>query len=386
MSRVQSAEPMVGTLGARWQKLRAEQPRLRARDAAQELGVSEAEFVAAHCAGEAKRLMPDWAAFFAGLPALGRVMALTRNESCVHERKGVYEPATFMAHAGLVLGPDIDLRIFPQHWAHLYAVTDQGASPARMSFQIFDRFGGALHKIYALEETRPDAWAHLTKSMTAIGHTDLSIDPSPPTPSRPGAVADRAALQADWERLKDVHDFPAMLKRHETEPLPAMEAMLGAFTERLPRSATFDLLNRASAEQVPIMVFVGNRGIIQIHTGPVERIVRLDHWLNVLDPDFNLHLREDHIAHCFAVRKPTSDGVLHSVELFDAMGERIATFFGKRKPGQPELESWRGIVASLERAPWCSTAALSCWQHSAPPCPCIPCRRASHASFAPAAP
>ncbi|MBK8158790.1 MAG: hemin-degrading factor [Rhodospirillaceae bacterium] len=350
MSRVQSAEQIVGTLGARWQVLRAEQPRLRARDAAQELGVSEAEFVAAQCAGEATRLMPDWAAFFAGLPALGRVMALTRNDSCVHERKGVYEPATFMAHAGLVLGPDIDLRLFPQHWAHLFAVTDHSASPTRHCFQVFDRFGGALHKIYALEGTRLEAWAHLAKSMMAIGHPDLAVDPLPPTPIRPRAVANRDALRADWALLKDVHDFPAMLKRHETEPLPAMEAMLGAFTERLTRSATFDLLNRASAEQVPIMVFVGNRGIIQIHTGPVERIVRLDHWLNVLDPDFNLHLREDHIAHCFAVRKPTSDGMLHSVELFDAVGERIATFFGKRKPGQPELESWRDLVAGLERA------------------------------------
>ncbi len=350
MSRVQSDELVRGKLDARWQVLRAERPRLRARDAALELGVSDAEFVAAQCAGEATRLMPDWQAFFAGLPALGRVMALTRNESCVHERKGVYEPATFMAHAGLVLGPDIDLRLFPQHWAHLYAVTDQGASPARHSFQIFDRFGGALHKIYALESTQLDEWARLTKSMMAIGHPALSVDPMPPASAPTKAVVDRAALQVDWALLKDVHDFPAMLKRHETEPLPAMEAMLGAFTERLPVSATFDLLNRASAEQVPIMVFVGNRGLIQIHTGPVERIVRLDHWLNVLDPDFNLHLREDHIAHCFAVRKPTSDGELHSVELFDAAGERIATFFGKRKPGQPELESWRSIVAALERA------------------------------------
>jgi putative hemin transport protein len=349
MTLAQTLPDSESTLPARWQQLRAAQPRLRAREAAQELGVSEAEFVAGQCGAEAARLTPDWPAFFAGLPALGRVMALTRNENCVHERKGTYEPASFMAHAGLVLGADIDLRIFQKRWAHLFAVTDASVTPPRRSFQTFDRFGGAIHKIYAGDGTDLAAWDKLVQSLTVTDLPALAIDASEPTAPKTPPVKDRDALRDDWAKLKDVHDFPAMLKKHETQPLQAMEAMLGDYTERLPVQATFDLLNRASAEQVPIMVFVGNAGIIQIHTGPVQRIVRLEHWLNVLDPDFNLHLREDRIVHSFAVRKPTGDGILHSVELFDAEGERIATFFGKRKPGQPELESWRGVVAALER-------------------------------------
>jgi hypothetical protein len=43
-------------------------------------------------------------------------------------------------------------------------------------------------------------------------------------------------------------------------------------------------------------------------------------WLNVLDPGFNLHLREDLIASAWIVRKPTADGVVSSLELFDAGG------------------------------------------------------------------
>ena len=46
-------------------------------------------------------------------------------------------------------------------------------------------------------------------------------------------------------------------------------------------------------------------------------------------------------------RKPTEDGIVTAVEVFDADGEIIATLFGKRKPGQPELELWREIVAKL---------------------------------------
>ena len=49
------------------------------------------------------------------------------------------------------------------------------------------------------------------------------------------------------------------------------------------------------------------------------------------------------------VRKPTSDGVVTSVEAFDAQGNNMAMFFGERKPGQPELQGWRDLVTGLPR-------------------------------------
>ena len=77
--------------------------------------------------------------------------------------------------------------------------------------------------------------------------------------------------------------------------------------------------------------------------------VRGAQWLNVLDPGFNLHLREDRVANAWIVEKPTSDGVVTSVEAFDGDGELMAMFFGARKPGAPELERWRELVRELPR-------------------------------------
>ena len=45
-------------------------------------------------------------------------------------------------------------------------------------------------------------------------------------------------------------------------------------------------------EQAAIMVFVGKRGCIQIPTGPMHSLRQAGPWFNVLDPGFNLHLRE----------------------------------------------------------------------------------------------
>ena len=110
-----------------------------------------------------------------------------------------------------------------------------------------------------------------------------------------------------------------------------------------------DLLNEAAREKVAIMAFVGNPGMIQIHSGPVHKVAMMGPWINILDPRFNLHLREDHIASAWVVKKPTVDGLVTSVELFDAKGDTIVMFFGERKPGNHELCEWRHIVENTVR-------------------------------------
>ena len=39
--------------------------------------------------------------------------------------------------------------------------------------------------------------------------------------------------------------------------------------------------------------------------------------------------------------------MITSLELFDRNGELIVSFFGKRKPGNPELQDWRQLAESL---------------------------------------
>ena len=119
------------------------------------------------------------------------------------------------------------------------------------------------------------------------------------------------------------------------------------YANKVSNSAARFVLQEASDRLQEIMIFVGNPGCIQIHTGPVNNIQIMGPWVNVLDPDFNLHLREDLVAESWVITKPTADGIVTSLELYDAAGETIAYLFGKRKPGIPELESWRKLIAEI---------------------------------------
>ncbi len=344
--------PKPDDLRQRWLALRESKPGIRNRDAAEALAVSEAELIASGLGDKTIRLQPDWPGLFARLPKLGKVMALTRNETVVHERRGTYAEASFNDHVGLVLGPDIDLRIFLKSWRFIFAVEEESRRGTLRSLQVFDRSGTAVHKIYAEEGTSAAAWADLIAELRApIQSAQLDLTPpSPKAAARADAEIDAGALLEGWRNLKDTHDFVPLLMKHKAQPNQAFRLAEGRFSWRLKNDAVRRLLETASEHTVPIMVFVGNPGIIQIHSGPVARIQTVGEWLNVLDPEFNLHLREDKIAEVWKVEKPTTDGTVTSVEVFDAAGERMATFFGKRKPGEPELEAWRALVRTLGAA------------------------------------
>jgi putative hemin transport protein len=120
------------------------------------------------------------------------------------------------------------------------------------------------------------------------------------------------------------------------------------FVRELSKDYLRSMLQLAAQTKTPIMVFVGNPGMIQIHSGPIHTIVEHGSWINVLDPRFNMHIRHDLIGRAWIVRKPTVDGIVTSIEFFDHSGEAIAMFFGERKPGSAELASWRELVIEIE--------------------------------------
>lgn len=337
-------------LAARWSRLRGEQPAMRIRDAATTLGVSEAELVALGVGQTATPLTADWRGILNDMPSVGRVMCLTRNEHCVHERHGRFEDVQVTGPHGLVLGIDIDLRLFLGSWKHGFAVREPLKQGERLSLQFFDAAGEAVHKIYATDETDRPAFDALIARFTAAEPRPLKIAPhAPDATDRPDAEIDLDGLRKAWAGMKDTHEFFGMLGKFKVGRVQALRLIGEEFSRELPVRALREAMEAARQSGLPIMIFVGSRGCIQIHTGPVKRLVDTHGWFNVLDPDFNLHLRDSGVARVFSVRKPTEDGIVTSIEAFDAENRNILLMFGARKPGKPELEDWRAIVAHIEK-------------------------------------
>jgi len=335
-----SFEHLAQPLRERYAQFKEQNPKARIRNLARGMSVSEMELVAAGCGGIASTLLTEPAQdIFKGLGSLGRVMALTRNEWCVHERHGTYEDIRAGKAMGIVLGPDIDLRMFFGSWKHTFAVNDDG----RLSIQFFDAAGDAVHKVYVTDETNVDAYHALVAKFTQPDPDWPQIVQGQPKADQTVAEAP-AGLRDDWLAMRDTHDFHGLLTRHNVARLTALRSVGADLAQQVPNDVAERMLHQVAERDIAFMCFVGNRGMIQIHSGPIKKLLRMGPWFNVLEPHFNLHLDTTAIVSTWVVNKPTTDGWVTSIECYADNGDLIVQFFGARKPGVPELAGWRELL------------------------------------------
>jgi putative hemin transport protein len=334
-----------------WTNLKEQEPKLRIRDAAKKLGVSEAELLATGIGENVIRLSEDFVEQLEKFPKLGRVMSLTRNEGCVLEHKGTFQKIE-VHQAGpqkiaTVIGP-IEQRVFFSGWKFGFAVVSETPRGPMFSLQYFDKAGDAVMKVFLQEDSDFDFSEELVKAHT---HADQSADLATETFEKAEYVSkddlDFESFTSDWENMKDTHDFFGMLRKYKLNRLNAVEWIDDKWAYEVNRLSVRSVLETASDIKLPIMIFAGNKGNIQIHQGKVKTIKQLGDWLNVMDPEFNMHLNESVVDRAFVVHKNTTEGLVSALELFDAEGEMVAQFFGLRKPGIPQKPEWKAILDSL---------------------------------------
>ena len=326
---------------------KAENPGKYARDLATLMGISEAELTHSRVGQDAKRLQGDARALLNALEAVGEAKAITRNTYAVHEQMGRYQNQHLNGHAGLILNPrELDLRLFLNQWASAFTLSEETSHGMRHSIQFFDQQGDALHKVYATEHTDMVAWqAVLAKFITATNPTLPLAPPSTPDVTEP--AVNNATVDAEWRAMTDVHQFFQLLKRNNLTRQQAFRAVGDDLAYRVDNSSLTQLLNIAQQDQNEIMIFVGNRGCVQIFTGLIEKVTPYQGWINVFNKRFTLHLIETAIAESWITRKPTKDGFVTSLELFAADGSQLAQLYGQRTEGKPEQNQWREQISRL---------------------------------------
>lgn len=339
---MQNTQPQHAPLWQRYLTTKAQSSAKYARDIAAEMGISEAELTEARLGYDAVRLQNDAHAILTALEAVGETKCICRNEYAVHEQVGEFTHQHLSGHAGLVLNPRaLDLRLFLSQWASAFRLNDNG----RQSIQFFDPHGDALLKVYTTENTDMAAWDALIVAQTQQSPAPLAIRPADPL--KFADSADGEALENEWRAMTDVHQFFGLLRKYNLSRQQAFRLVSDDLACRIDNQTLPGLLETIRQDGNEIMIFVGNRGCVQIFTGALEKVAPMRGWLNIFNTAFTLHLREESVDEIWVTRKPTSDGHVTSVELFAKDATQIAQLFGQRSEGHPEQTQWRAQVDRL---------------------------------------
>jgi putative hemin transport protein len=362
----------AASLTERYEALRTEQPKMALRDAAAKLNVSEAELLAANGIGKTVTRLQEGE----NVPReimrraldLGKVMALTRNDNGVLERTGVatkmkpQEEVTGLDPdkekereqrmrniAGGYLGGEIDLRFTFKNWKYAFAVAQPGKDGVvSRSLQFFDASGNAAHKLYVKSDAGVAVFDKIVADFRNPSQSaELKVAAAPAKPAeKADSKVDVKEFQLAWNELSDVHQFNRLVAEFGMSREQALRLGPADKVQRIAPLAVRQLLEQAAKQQVEIMAFLGNDATVQIYSGKISKVQETGGYFNVLDPEFNLHLRDTAFSNGYVIKRA---GVT-SVEFFDKNGELVVSFFGVRERNKPQPQTWIDLTAALPKA------------------------------------
>ncbi|MDI2090318.1 hemin-degrading factor [Commensalibacter oyaizuii] len=326
--------------------LKSENPRRYARDLATMMAISEAELAHIRIGYDAKPMKKDFVALLQALHTVGETKSIVRNEYAVHEQVGRYDNVKLSNHTGLILNPRaLDQRIFMRQWASAFLLKEDTHHGERQSIQIFDTHGDSVLKIYAIEKTNITAWNEIIAQFTLESISNFSVTPVGKTLLNTAFDAEK--VEEEWRAMTDVHQFFKLLNNHNITRQQAFASVSNKLASKVENTALSRLLDMIQKDQNEIMIFIGNRGCVQIFTGVVEQFIPKGGWLNIFNADFTMHLMENKITETWITRKPTKEGYVTSLELFAEDGTQIAQLYGQRTEGNLEQQRWRNQIESL---------------------------------------
>lgn len=326
-----------------WSAYKAANPRTRIRNAAAELGISELELLSTDLGTSCTRLRPDMINILEMLPSLGTVMALTRSEAAVHEVTEAFSELHIRKQTALFLRPGQDTRYFTAQWKHVFAVNEDN----RRSLQFFNGCGEAIHKIFLVKSSNTERYEQLIEQFSDADQSPvLSVEKKAPAETEQIHI-DKGALLQRWSQIKDVHEGSQIIKAFGGDRLSIYQALGEEYATRLPYDTIEALLKLLSKRQLPSMIFVQNKGAVQSYSGITTRLLRTGPWFNVLDPYFNLHLNTEQISQVWLIVKPSENGWVHTLNVFDHDLNEFMIMTDNRRQGEEESLEWLSSIKTI---------------------------------------
>lgn len=314
---------------------------------AEALGVTEAELMFLGLGENVTLLRPEMDAILGRIEELGLVKAVTYNEHCETERIGVYRNFSKEEYTTLFLGEDIDLRIFSARWKIALAVEDKG----KESLQFFDTNGKAVHQIYLTGGSYRQVYFDLLEEFKHKNQSAPTIEKTihKHIEERRDAEIDISDFHQAWNNMLDTHEFYGLVRRFGLSRMQALRLAPSSRAMQVSLESFRRTILHCLDIKVPIMMFTANEGCVQINTGELSNVNSNGAWLTLSEASGGeTKLNEDAVHSVWHVVKPTADGDVNSLELYGANGDMIVQFFGERKPGITELESWKKALTNSQ--------------------------------------
>ena len=287
-------------------------------------------------------LRGNWAKIVDSITSGGAIRASTQSGGVTIEQTGtVYEfDIRGEGTMGSVVQDDLDLRLLFRHWVGGLV------HPAHTTVDFIDATGAVCVSLHAADDSTRNAIEAAANQFR--GPTlDVPVAPIRPSPRNDEDV-DRNALLADWRAMQNVHHFEAMLSKHHIGRLQALRLAGPEFARALSTKAFGALLAKLGKDGQEIMVFVANRGMVQIFSGPTDEKKRARNGWEIAHRQTKLYVPDTTLYKIWLVNKPTAAGIITSLEfVHEDNDQSVASIFGRHPHGEAQPSEWLELLETL---------------------------------------
>ena len=280
-------------LKSKWKTFQKDNPKVRIRDAAYQMKVSEAELLSTEINETVSFLLiEDMTAFIKDILKVDKIMLLIRSDYVVHEK--TIKTKNIRLEDNQIIDLDkngckiLDFNI--DAFEYVFFQKKMHSNRELKSFQFFDKVGRAILKIY-LKGKDLGLFDEIELKYKKIYNYEMQSD-----------------LDINNSNLLD-----SKIKIN----LPYDTSNSKATCRNISVKSLRLILENASEMKIPIQIHALGLGTIQYHIDTVRNIVDYGPWINVIDQKFNLHVLGNGLTKASLVQYQFKDCQQYLINFFD---------------------------------------------------------------------
>ena len=282
------------TIKSNWDQFKSDpnNKKIRIRDAAKKLNISEAELLSTQIDNVSIRYLfiDNFKEFFNSILSLDKIMLLIRNDYVVHEK--IIETNNLLFEENRLYSQEkqknLILKFNKNTFNHSFFECKMHAGKKLYSFQFFDFMGNSILKIYLK------------------GKAEKKFD--------------EIALQYTSQYRYQLQLEKEFKKSHKEESIEPIYYDNNYIKKNLDKIMIREILETASKKQIPIQIHGIGLHTIQYHQNIIKNVIDYGPWINVIDKNFNIHILENQISKNSIYRH---NDECYSIEFFDTNSNHL---------------------------------------------------------------
>lgn len=293
---------IFNSLKQKWNEFKSDpnNKKIRIRNAAQNLGVSEAELLSTDIGEGVKYLfIDDINLFLEEILSIDKIMVLIRSDFVVHEK--IIETQYISLRENMLINKfenKYPLLVYDKNQLmYSFFENKKHRKTNLRSFQFFDQFGNSIFKIY-LKGKDEDKFDRIAIKYEADYNYELQN------------------LNISEDEV--LNDFNSINMHFKSD-----EILFSSKISSLKNNILRLLLTDISEQKYPIQIHAVGNKIVQYHRDVINNIIDYGPWINVIDKEFNIHVLENKIVKNNLIEYLVDSKKYYSIEFYDSYDKHV---------------------------------------------------------------